>query len=361
MEFIAAPTPFPLAYRVRDALSSGKTEFDPWIESAAASFEAKLPIPPSCRLFDCDGLFRLRGHRRSICFAPKGREPIRNVLCVKGMEPFAPDFGATLDRLAAQHATGRAVNKLEHFILNEDKLPGCLLFSEARVEASTAATVHMRLSNDGGALPRLPLPVLCVRLPETTAESAARAIAARASPCLWHKIEMLAASGLGAYVYWYPSVPLRARDVQGAKEMVVAMSDGWMNLAARLLRAGFLPTTAHSLGRGECCDRQNAVIDGGFADLGSVVPVADVPAQQDVFIALQMTLSRIAATILHVLGRESSRIAEADYIAHMVRHVVRERLARAYGTGTDPILTQFFEATESLVSVVPLLEQTGVS
>jgi hypothetical protein len=361
MDFIAAPAPIPLDYRVQEVLQRGRSELDPWVESAAASFGTKLPIPPSCDTFSSDGFFRLKWHHRSICFAP-GDRPVRNVLCVKGMEPFAPDFGGLLDKLATHRWTGSGQSLLEHFILEEDKLPGCLLFNEACIEASIAAKVHVRLSSDGEPLPRLPLPLLCGRLPDTALESAVREITARASRSLWPKIEMLAGAGLGAYVYWYPSLPLRAADFQVSRTSAISMSDGWIGLASRLLRAGFLPTTAHSLGRGQCCDPRNSVIDGGFADLGSVIPVEEVRARRDVFIAAQMTIWHIAETILHVLGRplgrEGSPVARFDYGAQMVLHIVRARLARACGQTVDPTLIEFFGASETLAGFARLLDQT---
>jgi hypothetical protein len=259
--------------------------------------------------------------------------------------------------MAAQRAGDSRLNLLEHFILKEDKLPGCLLFSEARAEAAIAAMVQTGMSKDGEGIPHLPFPLVCVRLPEVTAESAVREIAARVLRSLWPKIEMLAATGLGAYVYWYPSLPLRARHFAASRELAIPMSEGWISLAARLLRAGFLPTTAHSLGRGHCCDLQNSVVDGGFADLSSVVPVADVTNRQDVFIALQMTIWRLATTILHVLGKDGIRSVYFDYRGQKMLHVVRERLASAHGTGANVNFLEFFGAAENLDSVARFLDQ----
>ena len=168
---------------------------------------------------------------------------------------------------------------------------------------------------------------------------------------------MLAAGGLGAYVYWYPSVPLRAYQVLANRQLAVTMSEGWINLAARLLRAGFLPTTAHSHGRGHCCDRRNSVIDGGFADVGSVVPVAELPAPADVFVGLQTTIWVLAATILNVLGRDEYRHGPFDYIANTVLHHVRERLMCARGNDPDPRMTEFFDAASNIGAIVKLLEK----
>lgn len=356
MEFAAAPAPLSLAYRLQDVLQSRISEFDSWVGAAATAFETKLPIPPSCDLFNSEGFFRLKGHQRSICFAPQGREPLRNVLCIKGMEPVAPDFDAALERMASHSADGRLSN-LEHFILVEDKLPGCLLLGEAHAEAAIAAMVHRRLADDDGALARLPLPIFCGRHPDAVAETAARAISARASRRVWQKIEMLAAAGLGVYVYWYPSVPLRAWGCRAKGEAAAIMSDGWMNLAARLLCAGFLPTTAHSFGRGQCCDPQNAVVDGGFADVDSIVPISEVRTRQDLFVAVHATIREIAASILHVLGKDNPAAASFGYSRQMTRQVVWQRLAQACGEHADPRLMQFFDAGNSVSSMVQSMDQ----
>jgi len=353
MEFISAPNSIPLTFRVQDLYQ--KPEFDPWVGLAAASFETKLPVPPSCKPFRSEGFFRLPRHSRSICYSPAGHEPIRNVICIKGMEPFAPDFTSRLDSLLAIRSPESGLNGLEHFILVEDKLPLCVLFGEAEAEASIAAMVQARLSEDGEGIPRLPLPATCIRLPDAAAQIAAREISIRTPRLLRDKVEKLAASGLGAYVYWYPSVPLRARSFSGDRKIAVAMAEGWMNLAARLLRAGFLPTTAHSLGRGHCCNPQNSVIDGGFADLGSVVPVSDLAGRQDVFIALQITIRRIAEAILWVLGQDIPRRGDFAYNVDWVRDIVRERLARSCDRYSDPGLTQFFGAVETVEAVAELL------
>lgn len=358
MEFISGLAAVPLEYGLQDVLGRQGVQFEPWVGSAAACFATKLPIPPSCSTFSSEGYFRLQQHRRSVCFAPQKGEPVRSVLCIKGTEPLAPDFGCALDRLAVSRAVDNGLNHLEDLVLREDKLPGCLLLREAQAEASIAAAVHRRLSDDGGPLARLPLPILCVRLPEAAAESAAREISSRASRSLWHKIHMLAATGLGAYVYWYPNIPLRAYQAPPGRRLAITMAEGWINLAARLLRAGFLPTTAYSQDRGHCCDRRNAVIDGGFVDMGSVVPVTELSASPDVFIALQMTIWILAGTILGVLGKNKYRVGGFDYVANMVLHLVRERLMCACGKGVDHRMTEFFEATKNVSAVVRLLEQT---
>lgn len=343
-----------LPYRLCDAVKDAKFDFEAWVEPAAASFEAKLPVPESCDPFRSENLFRFRSHRRSICFAPE-TVPIRDVFCIKGMEPLAADFRSTLDRMAARRSIDGSLNELDYFILKEDKLPHCLLFGEAQAEASAAATVHMRLAGDGQSLPRLPLPVVLVRLPDGVTELAAREIAGRASRSLWRKVEMLAAGGLGAYVYWYPSVPLRALNFRSDRKLALAMCEGWLSLAGRLLRAGFLPTSAYSLERGHCCDLRNAVIDGGFADLGSVVQAADIPAEEDLFIALQMTVAQLTATILHVLGKDKRRIGQFDYAANMIKHLVRERLVDACGASVDPRLVKFSAAAADLRAAADLL------
>jgi hypothetical protein len=358
MEFISGLAAVPLDYGLQDVLGRRGLQFEPWVGSAVASFATKLPIPPSCGPFSSEGYFRIGRHQRSICLAPQRGEPIRSVFCIKGMEPLAPDFGCALDRLAAHHPVSYGLNFLEDLVLREDKLPGCLLLSEAQAEASIAGTVHGCLSDEVAPLARIPLPVLCVRLPQATAESAAREICSRASRNLWHKIDTLAAGGLGAYVYWYPSIPLRASQVRLSRQSAITMSEGWIYLAARLLRAGFLPTTAHSQHRGHCCDRNNAVIDGGFADLGSVVPMAELSAAADVFIALQMTIWLLTATILHVFGKHEYQIGRFDYVANMVLHLVRERLMCAGGKDADPRMTEFFDAARDISAVVRLLEKT---
>ena len=358
MEFVSGLAAVPLEYGLHDVLGRQGLQFEPWVGSAAASFATKLPIPPSCGVFRSEDYFRLKQHRRSICFAPQSGHPIRSVFCIKGMEPLAPDFACALEDLAGRHAANTGLNNLEDLVLREDKLPGCLLWSEAQAEASIAATVHRRLSDDGAPLARLPLPALCVRLPQVTAESAAREISSRASRSLWHKIDMLAAGGLGAYVYWYPSVPIRAIQVSPNKQMAMTMSEAWIDLAARLLRAGFLPTTAYSQHRGHCCDRLNAVIDGGFADMGSVVPVTELSASKDVFIALQMTIWLLTSTILHVFGKSDTKITRFDYAANMVLHLVRERLMYACGKDADPRMTEFVGATKDISAFARLLEKT---
>jgi hypothetical protein len=356
MEFSSGLVSVPLDYGLQDVLGRRELQFEPWVGPAAASLATKLPIPPSCSTFNCEGYFRLERHERSICFAPRTGEPIRSVFCIKGTEPLAPDFGRALDRLAARRSNGGSLSRLERFVLLEDKLPGCLLLSEAQAEASIAATVHRRLADDGEPLARLPLPVFCVRLPQATAESAARQISSRVSRSLRHKVDMLAAGGLGAYVYWYPSIPLRAYLVPPSRQSAVTMSEGWINLAARLLRAGFLPTTAYSQERGQCCDRNNSVIDGGFADIGSVVPVGELSTPADVFVALQTTIWFLARTIVHVLGKTEYRLGPVDYVANTVLHLVRERLMCARGKDADPRMTAFFEATKDIGAVARLLE-----
>ena len=359
VNFIAAPAPIALDYGVRDALAAAPSHFDQWVERAVSDFEARLPIPPDCGSFRSGDFFRLKKHQRSVCFSPQGAQRVGNVFCIKGMEPLAPDFARMLDWMASQRRAGSGLSLLEYFIVREDKLPGCLMFDEASAEAGIAAKVHRRLADDGGPLPRLPLPVLCARLADEAAEGAVRKIVARASPSLRPRIEALGAVGLGAYVYWYPSLPLRAAEFRPQASAAISMAEAWIDLAARLLRAGFLPTSAHSLGRGQCCNRQNSVIDGGFVDLGSITPVDELLIGEDLFTAAHLTAWEISATILHVLGHplrgDGTSIAQLDSAAQLVMHLVRERLARACGDALDPRLREFFSARQTVESVAQQL------
>ncbi len=356
MDFIPTPPPIGLDRRLSDGLHARPAEFDGWVGEAAERLGARLPVPESCLPFQAAGYFRLKRHRRSVCYAPPGTAPLHNVLCVKGMEPYAPDFASALDRLAARRPANGELSQLDHLILREDKLPGCLLFDEARLEACAAADLQVRLASDGGAIAALPFPVLCARLSDEVRDGVVDQIAARTSRALWPKLESLAAGGMGVYAYWYPSVPLRVQDCPMSRGRVEAAANGWIGLAARMLKAGFLPTAAHSLERGQCCNPQNAVIDGGFVDLGSIRPLDEMRTARDVFIALQMTIWGLTATILHALGQRGPFIGQFDYVASMTLNLVRERLAVACAASADPRLTEFFKASDEIGAIIRLAE-----
>lgn len=223
-----------------------------------------------------------------------------SVVCIKGMEPFARDFDSFLYDLSRKRPIWSGWRHLDHFVIGEDKLPGCLTLHEAIEEAEAAITVHRDFAAKGKAPPHLPAPVALFRLPEHVEKAALDCLLPLLTSSVRRKAELLSRDGLAALAYVYPTIPIRAHAMAGNIKLAQRLVPRWVGLAGDLLVSGFIPTTVQASGRGSCCDYNNAVIDGGFVDTGSVVAEASLVDDRDFTDAMIATICSLTATAVYV-------------------------------------------------------------
>jgi hypothetical protein len=291
---------------------------------AAESLRAGVPVLRDVGAVDHAPYTRPPGHRRSFYI-----RLARGVLAVKGSEPLAMNFAGFLDELAGMRvhiecrlgspAVDRTIARaelggVEKFPILEGKVPGCVTLREAIADAQAAFAVQRAYVARHGEPARLPMPLFVGRWPEAVTRKVLAELRPRLRGRAWDVVEQSAQAGLGVYAYHYPTVPLRlahiaAPDAQRGAEVRArlqrlgaprAIFDGWLGLTARLLALGFVPKDPATLVTGDCLQVQNAVLDGGFADVESLIAssLLDDRALRD---AVRRTVHELALTATRLL------------------------------------------------------------
>jgi len=195
----------------------------------------------------------------------------------------------------------------------------------------------------------------------------------RLTPTAFERISPNLSAGLGCYVYFYPAIPFRVRDLPGAgfhaRRAAVARMDPerivrrWIGAVARILHLGYLPATMASLGTGNCLREQNAVIDGGFVDVDSIQPISEIFELNFCDDLLQTVLSltrMIYAFLVKFRGRGQLSM---DYGLQLVTQYVEESLRRALveearpQLALDPRISRYFAARSSFAELMRMLTE----
>jgi hypothetical protein len=353
---------------------------DDWIIDAIGTLGDTPPIPPSCFPFHDGRLARPVDHNR--CFyrtAPAGGGA--QVLCFKGFEVLAADFGDFVKELMLSQKASPGLTLADHFLLIEDKVPGCLTTDEAAIEVDRAVRLHQVLRAEEGPPPRLPIPMAVVRFSDRVGEQVIAVLSKHLSESSLAKARTLVADGLSGYIYAYHCLPVRvehmrlhwradARTTSRHPPLLHGRAsrgsiDGWLGLAAAMLRQGFLPATAASRWRGACCDPKNAVPGGGFVDMGSVVHVGEIRSDYDIIQALETTVECLSSTILRFLSYGNGPPDGGNAAQRMIARHVHRRLgvlleAQPQRSAIDPRIAAFFQDMDDLSAVLRLLGQAYV-
>jgi hypothetical protein len=346
----------------------------PGLAGHLAALRRAVPVAEELRPFAAEGFARPHRHLRAFYKSvPEG------VIAIKGSEPLAPGLAphfAAMSRFRIDYpARGKSLfSAIEHFPLIEQKIPLAVTLDEAREDAAAAETVQSAQLARFGSVARVPLPLLVLRWPDEAAERHLAALAPLLSRRARRIVEREAEAGLGAFVYHYPTVPLRVAHLPAILGLVgheptwrsrlAGLTDPavtiarWIDLVARLLVLGFLPGSIDSIGVGHCLEVKNAVIDGGFVDLGSVQRIDEAATPQAFAETLLAAIADLAKTVRHLLRGDAADV-EAEYrnpsltmlmVLHRLLPALGERV-RALGPG-DPRLADFFTpmpAAEGLI------------
>jgi hypothetical protein len=319
-----------LAERAPD-LAAAAFRAIPGLAAVADGLRSRVPIPRRRAPFRDPPFVRFAGHGRSSCVA-LGDPSTGGHLVFKGAEPTCDDYEAWLDEQAAHRLRIEArqqthfgsdggveaeMSILDKWAVLEGKVPGAYTLTEALGEASTAARLQSAFVAAYGELARAPLPLLACRWEDERTARVRAELGRRLSPAALAIAERGLERGLGLYVYHYPGPPVRLAHLPLAHAEGIGLgsrlrelgeildwretAEGWMDLAARMMRLGFLPKSPASLLSGDCLQFQNAVLDGGLADLDSVVHVDAVKSERELRDVLRRSLLELQKSILTLL------------------------------------------------------------
>lgn len=232
------------------------------------------------------------------------------MVALKGLEPCTRDVDVLLRDL--RRACYSPHNILEHLIFEERKIPASLGLAEALREAKRAAEIqeaHLRVY---GGLARVPFPLFVFRHSTEVEEQLLENLSRELSDTALEVVKPWVACGLGVYVYYYSTPPVRARDLElllqgfGFQQRMfglIRMCDpeqiirSWVRTFVRMLYLGILPGTLSSLRTGICCQPQNACIDGGFVDLDSLTSSTALRDDTALYAALQFSTESLINTV----------------------------------------------------------------
>ena len=350
-------------------------------------FDLRGALPVATTITPFETADAVRPYRHLRAFYLKRAD---GALAIKGSEIMASDVDMHLRALGDFRiefpGRGRSLfSALEHFPLNEQKIPLALSLDEAVEDVVSAAAVQKAHLARFGTRAHIPLPLLAVRWPDAIAEAHLARLNKVLSARARRSVERAAADGLGGVVYHYPSVPLRVahlpellrgRTEAGWLQRLSAIADptaavdGWLDLLARLLMLGFLPGSIESIGVGHCLEMKNAVIDGGLVDMGSICRVEDVTDPRQFSETLLAALADLAKTCRQFLGGNGADV-EAEYrnpslaMVLMLHRLLPDLAQRVEQLGGgDPRIMDFFRdasASESLpAELARLSADTGI-
>ncbi len=376
-------------------------ELDPAAAALAERFAMTLVLPRRMRV--SPPLWRPRRHRRAFYLelTELGGDESSGVLAVKGSEVTYDDVDAQLEALgewppyrvtlSSRGADGTEIGvatelgALEGFVVLERKIPCALLLDDALAEARAALRVQRAHVARHGELARVPVPVLVFEWPGEIAARHVERLRSRLRPHEHGFVQRAADHPLGCYVYHYPSIPLRVLDDEAGScrpgphhERMAELDqsfdveraiDDWIELLARLLALGLLPIDPTSVLTGNCLQRQNLVLDGGFVDVDSVVAMAELGSARAVVGAVADAVSTLAESVAFLLGGPPGlrcpTPAEVTFAQHVVWEGVRAQLAAeaAAGATLDPRLLPLIgePCAATLRSVFAALEDRRTS
>ena len=266
------------------------------------------PVAETVRAFEGQHFARPLGHARSFLLH------LRNgVLVFKGTEPFGSDYREVLQE-AWQKREPERHSAMDHFAILEDEVYLALTRHLAVGGAQRTwdwVGAHANLFRE---LPRTPFPLLVLEVPAGVTQKFGKSLLPLLSDRLQfsarNRVADLLRGGLGVYVYYYPGMPIRLAHALGSfpGSFGVGVSDtprlafdidaavvSWAELFARMLVAGFVPTTP--IHTGNCFQSQNVVIDGGICDVDSLEPIGSLPHARDFAGALSCSLAELTQTV----------------------------------------------------------------
>ncbi len=347
-------------------LAEAVLEAMPALAEPLEGLRFRVPVPRR-RFPDAPPFVRFAGHGRSFCVGLGDPPGTKGHLVFKGSEHMTEDYEAWLDeqagrwlRIAARqethfHADGGVeaeMRLLDKWAVLEGKVPGAYTLDEALGEAGAATELQSAFAETYGEAARAPLPLLAYRWAEECVDRVRNALRPRLSPGAWAMAARGLEGGLGLYVYYYAGTPLRlahlgigdaeSLGISSRLEQLAAdvdwreAAEGWLDLTAKMIAVGFLPKSPASVVRGDCLQFQNVILDGGLADLDSLIHVDKVPTERELRDILRRTVieltKSIATLLLGAPAQDASFLRRFPDIAGYVGGELMTRLARAEAT-----------------------------
>jgi hypothetical protein len=288
-------------------------------------------------------------------------KPGKGCIAIKGSEPNSENFHQIVKRMGemwnvfswsigggSRHILEdwTLLNQLERFPLCEGKPPAVHPMWDAEEEATCALELQTAYFRRFGKLAKIPTPLFVVRWPDAVRDRAWQILKPTLSEKTSRLVESQIEGGLGTFVYYYPSLPLRAMHLRGGDvgpevaydvrhKALAALSDpkqaveGWIKLTAQILALGWVPTDPANFSRGYCVMPQNLVIDGGIVDVNSLRAASTFPGPGQLEFAVRQTVRELTQSVCWYLlgsdaGLERFQHIFIDALVHVWQGIKKE-------------------------------------
>lgn len=367
-------TIFPGGRAVYDRL----LENEPAVAGAMEGLREEVPIARTCVSFAEGPYSRPFEHRRCFYYSFDSG----GTLGFKGTEPLADDFPEEVRHIESMRVAF-VHSALNHFVATEHKVSLGVSVDEALNQAEITARFQADFLQRFGRLARVPVPLLVTKWPPRVREALVETLKPFLAETSFANLLRVTEAGLGALVYYYPSLPLRAS--AAARETVADLLmpeaaypqrmgnsfaqrleklreraepwetiDGWIGLLADMLLLGYFPFDTYYMGH--CLQLQNLCIDGGCVDTDSLVPMSSIHDDGYFYeLLLQGTLALAQSISMYLRGTGSENQANQVIVASVWEELhrrLREELAA--GESCDPRLDRLVN-TRSLFARMELL------
>lgn len=377
LESATAEVVFDLEKTAPDVCGALRTRA-PHVAPALGRLRSGIPVMSSAAPGVQGDMYRLKWHNRSVCLALGPDQHTSDVIVIKGSEPLLPDFPEYLDWMQSRQFGTWPRPIMEHFPLFEGKAPGTLFLDEALKEARTALDVQTKHLRHYGELMRIPVPLFVFRLPGEKQADVIAQLRQRVSEPAFSRVEPHLSRGVGVFAYYYPGPPIRVHATGrpssflpghdgrvSPKDVIDVMVPGWTRIAARLLWMGYFPSTPLSWRLGDIFEPNNACLDGGACDVGSIYPMEK--AASDGFFARSIVLGvgSLRTVIARALGIALGEIPmnlDQDVAAFYLGEYVKRAMERALDAEAresltlDPRVRDVFGGEQSLPQILALLQ-----
>lgn len=294
----------------------------PRIQNELFNLRQEIPASRSCATFKSGQYLRPYGHFRAFY----RQISQKSVLGFKGCDIFAEDIPQKLTELR-KFRSQSANSMLQSLIQVEEKVPMAMTLPETLQEAQKAAEFQTTYLKRYGELARMPVPLLVCRWRSPQIAKFKMNLITVLTPHEKDRVHRIANKGLGALVYFYPALPIRVRHLaqlahrcerensidrfHRQKKMASVFGNWptpretisrWITLTARILALGYSPYRISHPHNGHCIQEQNAVIDGGFADVDSLQPLDKIKDDIMFYNACMMTKEYLSLTINRFLN-----------------------------------------------------------
>jgi hypothetical protein len=345
-------------------------ENEPTVSSALRRLRQEVPIARTCASFAAEPYCRPFEHRRCFYFSLDSGA----ALGFKGTEPRAEDFAQEVGHVDSLRPAFFP-SALNHFVATEHKVPLGVSLHEALAQAKITAQFQADHLARYGRLARVPVPLLVMRWPQEAGAGLVETLKPFLAQTSFDNLLRIAEPGLGALVYYYPSLPLRASAAAPDKVADLTLPEGavpermgasfagrleklreraepsetvdqWIDLVADMLLLGYFPFDTYCMGH--CLQGQNLCIDGGCADTDSLVAmnaIGDDRYFRELFLQGSLALALSVSRYLRgTMAENSANHVIVCSVWEELHRRLRDRLAR--GESCDPRLGRIVNCTE---------------